>query len=1040
MVFPKGNRYRTSTSVVLAALVLLPFVVLAERAAAQQESDFFTVTPCRVYDTRWGAGPLTGGFDRWIPVGGYCGIPPDASAAAFNLTAVTPSGNGFLSAYPCCPYVQDFIQGLQTERTLAGLGLLRLGEGGKVAARLDASYSTTAHLVADVSGYFRPAAPVQQWREWEETLLSPADYTLNGGAPYSEVELDIRFTNTAAGLSFVQPAYWDGDELSPRIFKVSTAVPAGNWTWKIESCTRNGLSCLSGWAPNQGSFLVQSNTASGNPLYDRGFVEQVETMVGGQIVAFSAPVFPDGSKFDWIGDTAWVAPPREISGQTNAWDAYVADRKSKQFTGIQIAPAVAWTLGGSSEPLPVAKGFSFDKRPGCADTVTIPNTSCWVPRKAYWDRFVAMVRKANQAGLLVAVVGMMNPVGIDPDLAYPDPESAKVFARYLVGRLGGLAVMYSPAFDDDPDKTDEDTGQPRSVLMEEVGSFIKNKIPKPFLPGRRRALGNLLAGADSTCDDYQPFGGSGWMTHYLFQSGHGGRNQDPGVNPCAGRSADRVENAMERARIMPLTLSSYAPKLPTINGEGPYDNTDFSTVNPGVDTRYRLRQAGYLSTLSNAVGFTYGAHGLTLWDDPANNSSTEPAKYFNLLSAGDMTRLKSNLQGHGLLVSHPEWILNNPSLQKYKMVLASNEVSFVMAYLPGDEGSAGASSQSIKIDATKLPCQVCPAQNASPWSFTWINPVTNRAFPSKSCSGPIEGQMTLERPGCVTTPPDNNPNCDWVLKIEKTTGNCPSAAQGSEESSSLEVWSDTSAGDGTSAIYASSRGPAASDGPILLSPPGRAFQARPRVDRLGKYHLAVWQADGLDGSLYGIHGSLIGPHGDVVGPFKINHYSEHDQREPAVAGGVRGEALVVWTSYGQDGDKGGIFGRIVKAQVDSGDLPLEPLGEEFQIAELRDGHQQNPHVLADAGGFWVAWETVDGSGMTRRLSVRRLGLDGRPEDAEVRLPAGGEEQSTLLMLDTPSPRSVVVRWWRKDARGDLVEKLQQEIGPSGPMGPRKAGE
>lgn len=1016
-----------------AILVLIAFSLVSWSANAQQESDFFTVTPCRVYDSRWGEGPLAGSFSRQIPVAGYCGIPPDASAVAFNFAGVGPSGDGLLSVYPCCSYVSNLIQGVHAGRNLAGSAVLRLGEGGKVDAFIQASYSTTADLVADVTGYFRPSAPIQQWREWEETLLSPADYTLNGGDPYSEVELDVRFTDSAAGLSFVQPAFWDGDELSPRTFKVRTALPAGSWTWKIESCTRSGVSCLSGWAPSQGSLFVQSNTASGNPLYDRGFVEQVETVVSGQVVALSAPQFPDGSKFDWLGDTAWTAPPREISGQAKSWDAYVADRKSKGFTVIQIAPALAWTLNSPLEPLPAAKGFSFTKRPGCADTTTIPKTSCWVPRKQYWDSFATMVRKANQAGLLVAVVGMMNPVGIDPGQAYPDPESAKDFARDLVARLGGLAMMYSPAFDDDPGKIDGVTGQPRSVLMNEVGSFIRNKIPKPFLPGRQRALSNLLAGADSTCDEYQAFGNSGWMTHYLFQSGHGGRNQEP--RPCAANSSDRVENAMERARVMPLTLSSYQPTLPTVNGEGPYDNTDFPTINAGVDTRYRLRQAGYLSTLSNAVGFTYGAHGLTLWDDPAANSSTEPARYFGLPSADDMRFLKANLQGHGRLVSHPEWILNTPSQQKYKMVLASNETSFLMAYLPGDEGGSGDSSERITIDATKLPCQICPSESASPWTFTWLNPATNRATSEGSCSGPSGGALTFTRPDCGSI--ESNQDCDWLLRMEKT-GACPSPGA-TAGLTFQEVWTDTSAGDGTSAVRAASREPAGAKREILVSPPGKSFQTAPRTDRLGRRQLVVWQADGLDGSLYGIYGALIGPQDEVIGPFKVNHYTEHDQREPEVAGGVRGEALVVWSSFGQDGDRGGIFGRLVKARTAEDELPREDLGEEFEISVVREGHQQHPRVLADPQGYWVAWETVDGNGMSRRLSVRRLGIDGRPAAAEVQLPAEPGEQRKLLALERPTPDSVAVRWWRQEARGGILEPLEQVVGPHGPLGPVRPG-
>lgn len=1058
----KGRR-DTRRFLIGAVLVLFVFPSAVE---AQQDPDFFTLTPCRVYDTRWGQGPLAGGFDRHIPIGGYCGIPPDAGAVSFNFTVINPSGTGLLSAYPCCssPF-QNIIQGVKTGRTLAGNAVLGLGPDGKIGAFVSAPFSTTTDLAIDVSGYFRPTAPVQQWQEWEQALLSPADYTLNGGDPYSEVELDVRFTNAATGLTFLQPAFWDDEDSSHRVFRVRTALPAGNWTWQIASCTRNGVSCLAGWAPNQGSIFVQSNTATGNPLYDRGFVEQVETVAGGQLAAISEPVFPDGTKFDWLGDTAWAAPAREIdldgpgpkTSHTSVWNTYIADRKAKGFTVIQIAPAVAWQPKPTDRwfGLPAADGHAFFStgKPGCTGK-PIPTNGCWTANGQYWKRFKNMVKQANDAKLLVVVVGVMNPVGIDPDEVYPDLPSARKFTRELVARLGSAAVMYSPAFDDDPGDSPS-----RLLLMNEVGNLLKAIVPKPIGPGKRRALSNLLAGAKSTCDEYNAIAQEGWMTHYLFQSGHGGAGEIS-PDPCHSTGANPVERAMERARVMPLTLTSYTPKLPAINGEGPYDNTEFADEPPDVDDvdiRYRIRQAGYLSTLSNAIGFTYGAYGLTLWDRPTNGTPPDtqpgvPASYFSLASANDMMRLKANFQSRGLLVSHPEWIKNNPTAQKYKMVLATNEVSFVTAYLPGDEGGKGGSSDTIKIDVTKLPCQVCPSQNGTPWSFTWVNPVNNVATPvgSGSCSGPVAGQLTFKRPDCVVT----NQNCDWLLKLERTTTTCPSATAATVASSTsegwsntealaeagpttLEVWSDTSPDDGTSAVYAAVRGPSGPEEPVLLSPAGKAFQVAPRVGRMAGHDLVAWQADGLDGSLYGIYGALLSPRGEIIGPFKINHYTEHDQREPAVVGGVLGKALVVWSSYGQDGDRGGIFGRLVSVAGQGQNDPLESyyLGEEFEIAEEREGHQQRPQVLADAGGFWVAWETVDKNGLNSTLSLRRLGMDGKPESEEVRLPAEPGEQRKLLTLDSPTPESVVMLWWRQDARGDLLEPLQQDIGPYGPLGP-----
>jgi hypothetical protein len=142
--------------------------------------------------------------------------------------------------------------------------------------------------------------------------VSTVDYAASGGNPYSEVEVDIRLTKVSTGEFYIQPAFWYGDDAQPKLFKIRAALPAGNWSWQIESCVRNGLNCLSdGWSPTSGSIAVQSNTSSGNPLYDRGFPTQTEVIEGGEVSVTSDLVYPDGTAFVWLADTAWAAPGRE---------------------------------------------------------------------------------------------------------------------------------------------------------------------------------------------------------------------------------------------------------------------------------------------------------------------------------------------------------------------------------------------------------------------------------------------------------------------------------------------------------------------------------------------------------------------------------------------------------------------------------------------------------------------------------------------------------------------------------------------------------
>jgi hypothetical protein len=80
--------------------------VVTARAATLPPLAFFTVVPCRLLDTRNATGPLGGpalasGQARNFPLqSASCQIPPTAKALSINATAVSPSANGSLVAYP----------------------------------------------------------------------------------------------------------------------------------------------------------------------------------------------------------------------------------------------------------------------------------------------------------------------------------------------------------------------------------------------------------------------------------------------------------------------------------------------------------------------------------------------------------------------------------------------------------------------------------------------------------------------------------------------------------------------------------------------------------------------------------------------------------------------------------------------------------------------------------------------------------------------------------------------------------------------------
>jgi outer membrane protein assembly factor BamB len=122
---------------------------------------FFTLAPCRLVDTRGPNGPyggpaLTGnGTRRLFQLAGQCGIPADAKAVAANVTVVSPVAAGEFRVGPAG--VANVTSTLQftAGRVLAGNTVIGLTGDPLGAAWVQSDAAGAAHLLIDVSGYFK---------------------------------------------------------------------------------------------------------------------------------------------------------------------------------------------------------------------------------------------------------------------------------------------------------------------------------------------------------------------------------------------------------------------------------------------------------------------------------------------------------------------------------------------------------------------------------------------------------------------------------------------------------------------------------------------------------------------------------------------------------------------------------------------------------------------------------------------------------------------------------------------------------------------
>jgi hypothetical protein len=122
-------------------------------------TDFYTVAPCRVLDSReasgpWGGTPLAAGQERGVILGGACDIPATARAVSVNITAVAPTADGHLRVFPSgTPRPTASALNFRAGQTRANNAIVRLGSGA-AATVFSGQPAGSVHVVVDVNGWF----------------------------------------------------------------------------------------------------------------------------------------------------------------------------------------------------------------------------------------------------------------------------------------------------------------------------------------------------------------------------------------------------------------------------------------------------------------------------------------------------------------------------------------------------------------------------------------------------------------------------------------------------------------------------------------------------------------------------------------------------------------------------------------------------------------------------------------------------------------------------------------------------------------------
>ncbi len=346
-------------------------------------TSYFTVTPCRVFDTRTEDAPLLSGTIRVFPVVVEpCGIPPSALAVAFNLTVVTPTGSGHLTAFPgdgSLPLASTINFGPgQTRANNAILSLAENGEGSIALFTFVQGLGQT-HAVLDVTGYFEVEG-------LEIRSLSPPS------APQGSADLLL----TVIGTGFEEGATirFDGHDLaitSADPGSLATEVPASQLevagTFPVQVVNPDGTASKAALftvdAPLDLSALVPAGVATGSPdfsltLSGAGFKPGATAHFGGTILTTT---FIGSGMLTAIIPAALVAQPGEITvtvenpgGPTSSPLSFKT--KLLSFTGINpSAGPVGTAVTVTGEGLDLLPAVLFAKQGGGALQATFLSTA-----------------------------------------------------------------------------------------------------------------------------------------------------------------------------------------------------------------------------------------------------------------------------------------------------------------------------------------------------------------------------------------------------------------------------------------------------------------------------------------------------------------------------------------------------------------------------------------------------------------------------------------------------------------------------------------
>jgi hypothetical protein len=183
------------------------------------------------------------------------------------------------------------------------------------------------------------------------------------------------------------------------------------------------------------------------------------------------------------------------------------------------------------------------------------------------------------------------------------------------------------------------------------------------------------------------------------------------------------------------------------------------------------------------------------------------------------------------------------------------------------------------------------------------------------------------------------------------------------------------------------------------------------MDEKGNF-VITWASYGQDGSDWGVFAQRFNNKGHPIGSgFQVNTYTKWYQWHPAIAMDRKGRFVITWSSEGQDGSSYGIFAqRFYKNGV--------TVGSEFQVNTYTKNSQDYPAVSMDnRGNFVVVWESKGQDGSGTGIFAQLFNRNGEPVGSEFQVNTYTKNTQDYPEVAMYGKWNFIVNWVSEDQDG-----------------------